>query len=477
VTVSSSLAFALSVGIFVLQVVGAVTAFRAIRTARTPQGAVGWAIFLLLVPYLALPAYLIFGDVRYPGMVRKRKLSETAVGGRRRRVDEARPRRETGEGERLRHGFEAIAEEASVEGNVADLLIAGEAVFSSVFAAIGGARRRVVIETYILRDDGLGHALQELLLRKAGEGVRVCVLYDPFGSHGLHRDYLARMRAGGVEIVDFHARHRTRLLTTRRLNFRNHRKIAVIDGAVAFTGGYNWGDEYVGRDPRLGAWRDTSVRLEGPIAARLEALFAEDWHWATGEVLDLGDPAPAIADGVAALALASGPSDPREPGSLFFEHAITAAQRRIWIASPYFAPDPGLTTALRMAVLRGVDVRVLMAGRRDHWLVWLAAFAFLDEMRDSGVRFHRWQGGFMHQKVLLVDDTAAAIGSHNLDARSCRLNFEASAVIFDTTFVRRVEAMLEADFAAAPRHHRPLSEEAPALRLAAPVARLFAPIL
>ncbi|NLH79554.1 MAG: cardiolipin synthase [Phyllobacteriaceae bacterium] len=475
-TVSSSLAFALSAGLFLLQVVGALVALRAIRTARTPQGAVGWAIFLLAVPSLALPAYVIFGDVRYPGMVRKRKLSETTARGRRRPAA-AGPRRETSEGERLRHGFEAIAEEMAVEGNAVELLAESEAVFRAVFAAIGAAHRRVVIETYILRDDGLGHALQELLLRKAGEGVRVCVLYDPFGSHGLHRDYLARMRAGGVEIVDFHARHRTRLLTTRRLNFRNHRKIAVIDGAVAFTGGYNWGDEYVGRDPRLGAWRDTSVRLEGPVAARLEALFAEDWHWATGEVLDLGRPAAAIEGGVSALALATGPADPREPGSLYFEHAITAARRRIWIASPYFAPDPGLMTALRVAVLRGVDVRVLMAGRRDHWLVWLAAFAFLDEMRGSGVAVHRWQGGFMHQKVLLVDDVAAAVGSHNLDARSCRLNFEASTVIFDEAFARRVEAMLEADFAAAPRHDRALSEEPPALRLAAPVARLFAPIL
>lgn len=476
-TISSSLAFALSTGIFVLQVIGAVMAFRAIQTARTPQGAVGWATFLLLVPYLALPAYLIFGDVRYPGMVRKRKLSETVVGGRRGRLAAARLHRETGEGERLRRGFEAIAEETSVEGNAAELLVAGDTAFPAVFAAIGEARRRVVIETYILRDDGLGRALQELLLRKAAEGVRVCVLYDPFGSHGLNHGYLKGMRDGGIEVVDFHARHRTRLLTTRRLNFRNHRKIAVIDGAVAFTGGYNWGDEYVGRDVRLGPWRDTLVRLEGPIAARFEALFAEDWHWATGEVLDLGSPAAAVEGGVAALALASGPADPREPGSLFFEHAITAAQRRIWIASPYFAPDPGLMTALRMAVLRGVDVRVLMAGRRDHWLVWLAAFAFIDEMRGSGVAIHRWQGGFMHQKVLLVDDTAAAIGSHNLDARSCRLNFEASAVIFDAAFARRVEAMLAADFTAAPLHDRPLSQEPPALRLAAPVARLFAPIL
>lgn len=454
-------------------------ALRAIRTARTPQGAVGWAIVLIVLPYVAVPVFVIFGSFHYPGVIRARirtermarRLAEAAATAGR-FVDPATLG--------MAEGFEAIAGRPVVGGNAATLLVEGEAVFETLFTSIREARHFVLIQTYILRDDGLGHALQELLIAKAAEGVRVCVLYDPFGSHGLHHAYLQRMREGGVEITNFHARHPSLMVAPMRINFRNHRKIAVIDGRVAFTGGYNFGDEYVGRDPRLGPWRDTMVRLEGEVVAQLLAVFAEDWLWATGEVLEQEAAAagrPATTGDLPAVIVSSGPADPHETGTLHFEHAITAARRRLWIATPYFTPDPGLMNALRLAVLRGVDVRVIMAGRRDHWLVWLAGFAFLDEMRDSGVRFHRYDRGFLHQKVLLIDDDVAVIGSHNLDGRSCRLNFEASAVIFDTDFARAVATMLEADFATCPAWERPLDDEPAWLRWSAPVARLFAPVL
>lgn len=451
-------------------------AFRAVRTARTPQGAVGWAVLLLAMPYLGLPAYFILGDFRYPKMIRDRHLSETAA-----RMAEAEHAPEGVEplsprAAELLRGFEAIAARPAAGGNAVALLSDSAEVFHTLFAAIRAAQSYVLIETYILRDDGLGRALQTLLLEKESEGVRVCVLFDPVGSYGLHRSYLRRMREGGIEITDFHARHPERKWSLSRVNFRNHRKIAVIDGRVAFTGGYNIGDEYIGRDPHLGPWRDTMIRLEGPVVAQLQLHFAEDWHWATGEVLDL-DWQQQVAGKIPAVVLASGPSDGHESGGLFFSHAITAAQNRLWIASPYFTPDTGLMQELRLAALRGVDVRILMAGRRDHWLVWLAAFSFIEAMRGSGVKVFRYSEGFMHQKVVLIDDEVTAVGSHNLDSRSCRLNFEASAVLADRGFAAEVAQMLEQDFAKARLYNRPLSEVSLPLRLAAPMARLFAPVL
>lgn len=471
-------------GVLVMHGMAIMLALRAVATARTPQGAVGWAVFLIVMPYLGILGYFVFGDFRYPRTVRARQLSEMAARMRQQALhppgggNEPDPSRR-----RLFAGFERLAGRAFSPGNRAVLMSDSRAVFESLFATIGEARRYVLIETYILRDDGLGRALQDLLLKKSAEGVRICILYDPFGSYGLHADYIARMRAGGIEIVNFHARHPERRFALSRVNFRNHRKIAVIDGRVAFTGGYNIGDEYIGRNPKLGPWRDTMIRVEGPITAEMQLHFAEDWHWATGEVPDLDWPEPAAdasqltAEAGAGLVLASGPSDAQETGTLFFSHAITAARRRIWIASPYFTPDTGLMQALRLAALRGVDVRILMAGRRDHWLVWLAAFAFIEAMRGSSVRVWRYGEGFMHQKVVLVDDEIAAIGSHNLDSRSCRLNFELSAVFADQDLAQEVSRMLEADFARAALYDRPLAEAPLWLRLAAPVARLFAPLL
>ena len=467
--------FDLSAGLFVLHGTAIFFAFRAIRSARTPQGAVGWTFFLMVLPWLGVPAYLVFGDFRYPKMVSARRSSQSASRAGIEGFDE-RTRAAGDEGDPLRAGFETLAERPAVTGNAAELLT-DHAAFDAIFEGVDAARRYILIETYILRDDMTGLRLQERLIAKARKGLRVHVLYDPFGSHGLGHAYLKRLRAAGVEITNFHARHKSRLFSPMRLNFRDHRKIVVIDGETGFTGGFNFGDEYLGRNPRLGRWRDTLVRLTGPAVAQLQAHFAEDWHWATGKSLDLNWRPETVLNDVTALVLASGPADAQETGCLYFLHALTCARKRVWISSPYFIPDPSLMSAMRVAAARGADVRVILAGKRDHWLVWLAGFAFLDEMRGSGVRFYRHQPGFMHQKVMLIDDRVAAIGSHNLDSRSCRLNFEASAIVFDLAFAQKVAAMLERDFAASTPADRPLSDQPAALRVAAPVARLFAPIL
>ena len=477
-TPADSLPYLLTAGLVALHLTAAMLAFRAIRSARTPQGAVGWTVFLLALPYLGIPAYLFLGDFRYPGILRARKLSELAARVRGSACTAESPAAIEPRLRRLIRGFEAIAGRRSLSARNVCLLTDGQQAFDALFAAIDAAQDYILLETYILRDDRLGMALQQHLLDKAAAGVRICALYDPFGSRGIHRRYIERLRAGGIQIVNFHARHPSRRIVPRQLNFRNHRKVVVIDGRLAFTGGYNIGDEYLGHDPYFGYWRDSMVRLEGSVVSQLQLHFAEDWHWATGDIPELIWQTPAAAkDDMPALILASGPTEPHEPGTLYFHHAITAARSRIWIATPYFAPDASLLQALRLAALRGVDVRILMADKRDHWLVWLSAFAFMEEMRGSGVRFYRYQRGFMHQKVLLVDDMMASVGSHNLDSRSCRLNFEASALLFDQAFTQQVAQTLEQDFAGAEIYDRPLSDAPLVLRLAAPVARLFAPIL
>ena len=350
----------------------------------------------------------------------------------------------------------------------------GDATFEAIFAAIAEARHTLLVQFFIFHDDGLGRRMQQALLERAAAGVRVCVLYDGVGSHDLPRRYVETLRAGGVAIHPFATnRWRNRF----QLNFRNHRKIVVVDGARAFIGGLNVGDEYLGLKPPLAPWRDTHMELVGPAAADLQQLFADDWEWITGAPPPLHH-APATDGSARVLVVASGPADTQETGSLFVTAAINAARKRIWLTTPYFVPDHSVRAALQLAALRGVDVRVLIPSRADHRTVFLSSSLHAHDALRAGVRVFRHQPGFLHQKVLLIDDDCAAVGSLNLDTRSFRLNFEASALVLDRDFARQVEAMLENDFA---QSHEVNAREylaAPYLRrVMMHVARLFDPIL
>ena len=464
--------------LLVIQVTAALFALRAVKTARTPQGAIGWVVFLIAAPHFAVPVFLFLGHKRYPGYVAARRAMSGVVDVLRAEAADHAPRAQgddVGPEPTRIAGFERMAGVPVVSGNSTRLLIDGDETFAAIFAAIEAAERYVLVQFYTIRDDGIGRALAARLKRRARDGLRVYVLYDALGSNGLPARYLDDLRAAGVEMRNSHAIRHTR--SRFQINFRNHRKIVVVDGQRGFVGGLNIGDEYLGRDPALGAWRDTHLQLDGPVVAQLQLAFAEDWLWSSGARIEL-DWSPEVAPGDrSALVLATGPSDRFETGSLYFCNAIGAARERLWIATPYFVPDADILSALKLAALRGVDVRILLPARPDQWLVWLAAFAHFDEIRAAGVKVHRYTAGFLHQKVVLVDHNLAAVGTHNLDNRSCRLNFEVTALVFDRGFAAEVEAMLRRDLAAAPVDTTRLSERGFWLRNSAPVARLFSPVL
>ncbi len=435
-------------------------------------------VCLIAVPYLALPVYLFLGHSRFPGYVSARRSSRKVI----RDIKDfgrTHPARVAADAKARDYGavaFEQLADMPVLPGNSASLLIDGDATFEAIFEAIDAAQSYVLVMFYIIRDDGLGRDLKDRLIARAQAGCTVRLLYDTLGSHGLSEHYIRELRDARVVVTDFHSIRQPR--SRLQLNFRNHRKIVVVDGRTAFIGGHNVGDEYMGRDANFGHWRDTHIRLEGPVVAQIQLVFAEDWYWATDERLDLFWEPPSRPENLDALIVAPGPADPMETGSLYFCNAIGAARRRIWITSPYFVPDIDILTSLKLAALRGVDVRILVADKRDHWLVWLAAFTYFDEVRDAGVKIFRYRDGFMHQKVILVDDDLAAIGTVNLDNRSCRLNFEITALIFDAGFAHTVERMIEADFAKSYAYDTPLNQSPSLLRrVGAPVARLFAPVL
>ncbi|MGR3637302.1 MAG: cardiolipin synthase [Shimia sp.] len=457
-----------------LETLAVLFAFRALSASRTPQGAVAWVVFLISAPYFAVGAYLFLGHSKVRGYVTARRDSNVAQSIEAVRLKlPPKPSAQTRDAKL----FETIAANPVLSGNAIDLLIDGEETFDAIFAALDAAHSYILIQFYIVRDDPIGQKLASHLKAAAKRGVSVRFLYDSVGCSRLSRRYISDLTEAGVQMLDTNA---LRGPTKRfQLNFRNHRKTLVVDGQVGFTGGLNVGEEYMGRDDHFGLWRDTHCQLKGPMVQQLQMIFAEDWHWATQENLigDLNwvlDVQPADQDG---LILAAGPADEMDTGNLYFNGCIAAAQDRLWIASPYFVPDADIVTALQMAALKGIDVRILLPAKADHWITWLAAFAFFDELRAAGVAFYTYEQGFMHQKCVLVDDTIASIGTLNLDSRSCRLNFEQTAIVFDTNVAHDLETMFEDDFSRSLKFTTPLHQQPLWVRVLSPVARLFAPVL
>ena len=462
------------IGLIVLlfHLAGVIAAVNAIMNTRTAQGAFAWALGLVLMPYVTLVPYLYLGRSRFRGYINRHRANRedmrNAAGTHADAVvtDIPTVRR-----------YQAIARMLDTRfhaGQNVRLLIDGEATFEAIFASIARAERYVLVQFFIFHDDVLGRRMQQLLLERAAAGVKICVLYDGIGSHALPRHYVDKLNHGGVSTYAF-ATRRTR--NRFQLNFRNHRKIVVVDGAVGFTGGLNVGDEYMGLKPPLAPWRDTHVQIEGPAVADLQRSFAEDWYWVTGSLPPMIAPRAACGSAISLIA-ATGPADRQESCSLVFTTAIHAAQQRVWITTPYFVPDQAVMAALRLAVFRGVDVRVLIPSRPDHYAVFQASTLYAHDAVLAGVRVFRYQPGFLHQKVVLIDDDTASIGSMNLDNRSFRLNFEITSIHIDHDFARDVEMMLLADFAKAREVTPDEYHRTPYLRrLIMHIARLFDPVL
>ncbi|MGB5366276.1 MAG: cardiolipin synthase [Polyangiales bacterium] len=465
--------------VVLFHVLGFTSSIHAVMSTRTSQGAIAWAVSLNTFPYLAVPAYWVFGRSKFEGyVVARRSTDDRTAQIEREAVETVAPYR-VPESERLEatSAAEGLAEMPVLRGNRVNLLIDGAATFKSILDGIDEAQEYVLVQFYIVHDDGLGRALKDHLLAKAKQGVRVYFLYDEIGSHDLPNSYTQELSDAGVEIHEFNTRKGRR--NRFQLNFRNHRKIVVTDGRVAWIGGHNVGDEYLGKDPKFGHWRDTHVRIEGPAVLKAQISFAEDWHWATETLPKLNwvaRPAPDGSDS-RVLIIPTGPADELETANLMFVHAINTAQKRIWIASPYFVPEHSVIVALQLAGLRGVDVRILIPDKPDHMLVYLAAYSYFDDAGRTGAKFYRYQDGFLHEKAMLIDDDVATIGTANFDNRSFRLNFEITAAIADSTFISKVEEMFENDFKHARLMEQGEYDRKPWwFRLGVRFARLTAPI-
>ncbi|MGO1296835.1 MAG: cardiolipin synthase [Vibrio sp.] len=431
----------------VFYTLGVATALHAAMTARTPTGAVAWVVSLLSIPFIAVPLYAVFGRNRFQGRAEAFKQKAEEINTLMADCAEKITPWKLSQNEcpTWFRAIQDISVHSLVTHNSVKLLINGTATFDSILDGIAQAKQYILFQFYMIRDDQLGQQIKQALSERAQAGVKVTVLFDEVGSQGLSDSYIEEMRSSGIEVSSF--KPNQGWFNRLQLNFRNHRKMMVVDGHAAWVGGHNIGDEYMGRDPKLSPWRDTHVKIEGPAVLQVQLTLLADWYWATRKIPSVNwTPVPAPQRNQQVMTFPTAPTGSLENASLFFVTAINSAKHRVWISSPYFIPDEAVMKALQLAALRGVDVRIITTGNPDSLPVYLASFHYIEQLLELNIRFFAYKPGFIHQKAMLVDDHTSSVGTHNFDNRSFRLNFEISMVMADKHFAQQVQTMFEQDF-------------------------------
>lgn len=393
---------------------------------KDAKATLGWLLLVLFVPYVGAVAYFLFGRPPQPFSTGK-----SAFGAKYRPPEDC--------------DFpEAVARASRVTGmgpipcRSLEFLEGADAKYPRLLADLEGARRRIVLSYYVFRRDRTGRRFLDLLAKKAREGVQVCLLYDGWGAFWLNFGaYLTPYRNAGVLVAPFHPVADP--LQMSRVNFRNHRKIAVIDGTVGYTGSVNIGDEYLGR---RGPWKDVHVRLEGAAALALEEVFLEDWRTATGQVLS-PSPGPDLGGDAWVHVIPSGPGQAQEKLFPLLIAQLAAARSRVDILTPYLVPDHSLVAALSVASRQGARVRILLPGQSNHPLVAAAGRSYYEELLEERVELYETTEGMLHAKALLIDERWALAGSTNLDDRSFHLNFEINVATGHPAFCAAVATTFE----------------------------------
>ena len=473
-----------------LIVVGYLLAFgvivRIVLQRREPTATLAWALGVILVPYLGVLAYLMFGRRRFQRQLRRRRARANVIerhlaqlGGKADELGEAAKENPLPPDTLQMIAFaDRIGVRRPTIGNKVQLFINADASYVELEHTIREAKSHINFEYYIFQPDETGRRFRDLLIEKAKQGVEVRLLTDGVGSLGIEDFMIPLVQAGGrfaeflpVGLFSAHL---------HRANLRNHRKIVVVDGKIAFTGGVNIGDEYTGRKKKVGAWRDTHLKIEGPAVYHLQEVFAEDWHFATGEDApdDSWFPEQEILGDAVVQVVASGPDTDTLPIHRVFFNAVSSARKRILLTTPYFVPDQAMLFALQTAALRGVDVQLLLPFRSDMPLVLHAGRSYYDELLEDGVKIYEYKGGVLHAKTMVVDDTWATVGSANMDIRSFRLNFELNAVFYGPTFANGLAKVFQRDLRRASEVTREsLGDRRVGRRMVESFARILSPLL
>jgi len=355
----------------------------------------------------------------------------------------------------------------------------GNDKFPALLAAIHSAKEHINLEYYIIRNDRLGKEIVAALGERARAGITVRLLIDGLGCGKLPRDFFSEYLAAGGKLAKFFP---SRIpFINLRMNFRNHRKIAVIDGTTGFVGGFNIGDEYLGKDPRFGHWRDTHLQIEGRAAHALQTRFFLDWNFAAEEYVGYEDryfPDPVVTGTTPIQIVSSGPDARWNQIKEAYLKLINTAKTSVYIQTPYFVPDESVMDALRIAALSGLDVRIMIPNRPDHPFVYWTSYSYIGELLDAGVKAYTYENGFIHAKTIVVDGIAGSVGSANWDVRSFRLNFETNAFIYDRHICSELRDIFLADIEkSAELTPERYARRSTVIKIKESISRLLSPLL
>ncbi|AGA29205.1 cardiolipin synthase [Singulisphaera acidiphila] len=445
-------------------VLGIMLVAHLLKSQRSTSSTIAWLLVIVLVPYLGVPLYLMIGGRK----MRRRAESKEQVYHRRRKLPS-----ETsgGPAERILQSFGIPP---ATSGNRVELVTSGEEAYRLLLDLIDKAEHSIHITTYILGRGPVGEAIIERLAQRAADGVSVRLLLDDVGSWRVGRKFVSPLTAAGAKVAFFMPM--LHLPFRGRTNLRNHRKIVVVDGQHALTGGMNLAEEYMGPTPDPERWRDFSLVSSGPAVLDLADLFRSDWKFATGETIAKEEESPYAVEsnGSIAQVVASGPDVSGDPLYAALVSVAFAAKWRIWVVTPYFIPDETLARALELAARRGVDVRVIVPDQSNHGMADLARVSYLRQIQNAGGQVLLYQPGMVHAKVVLIDHDLAIVGSANMDMRSLFLNYEVAVFLYSQPQVDATAAWIETLMS---QSQRGLSERGRFTQLAEDVVRLLSPLL
>lgn len=399
---------------------------------RNSVRSLSWILVLVLLPLIGILLYLLIGqNYRKQKIISKKSVRHNPLFS----LEELHPELLTTiiADKHHRNLVKLLFKnsDASVYAyNKIEILADGTATFHSMFEAIRNAKQHIHIEFFIFGDDRISNALRELLILKAKSGVRVRMIYDYLGSFDLSAVYLKSLREAGVYVRPF-LPLRLRLRRSK-INFRNHRKILIVDGKYGFTGGLNFADRYIFGNT-LGKWRDTFVRFEGAAVHALQSLFLSDWYFVERKLITDAKyyPEPEKFENNLVQIVSSGPDSDWESIMQGMAAAIMSATKYIYMQTPYFVPTDIMLNAINTAALSGVDVRLMIPTRSDSRLSDACSYSYIGEIMEAGAKVYMYKDGFLHSKAIVIDDYISIIGSANLDERSFNQNFEANAFIYD----------------------------------------------
>lgn len=432
-----------SLTLFVLNVVYFITAvfisISVILDNRNPHRTISWVIILFVLPFIGLILYIFFGQNYRKEKIYSRKGLEDFERIRSLSDDQIIELgdKEFLSDEKIKDKIQIIklllknSKALLTEKNRITVLNNGRHTFRSIFSELRKAKDHIHLEYYIIDDDKLGNELKDILIEKAREGVKVRLIYDDVGCWRLGKKFLRELSEAGVQHHPFMPVRFPFL--ANRINYRNHRKIVVVDGRVGFVGGLNIADRYLFGNKKIGPWRDTHLKIEGEAVNSLQVVFLIDWQFVCNETINDKKyfPKSRIASQQLVQITASGPDSDWASIMQAYFVAISTAREYIFISNPYFIPNESILTALKIASLSGVDVRIILPGESDAFLTWYGTLSYVEELLEAGIRVFFYQKGFIHSKLIMVDDVFSSVGTANLDLRSFDDNFEVNALVYD----------------------------------------------